>query len=108
MTERPRRQWFDPRMSIGNVITILVVMTGIIAGWFQFDNRLAALEKDLRTDRMLREAEDQRLAARLTVIEASRGDLSSRVIRIEERLVNQGEKIDRVLSLVEGRLTPRR
>ncbi|MGE4338249.1 MAG: hypothetical protein AB7E55_20055 [Pigmentiphaga sp.] len=96
-----RRQWFDPRLSMGNIITILVVAAGVMAGWFQFDNRLSALEKDVSTNKMLRESEDTRLNLRLSVMENDRADISARVIRIEERIASQGEKVDRILVAVE-------
>jgi len=96
-----KRPWFDPRLSMGNVITILMVAGAVMGGWFKFDNRLALLEREVATNKYQREAEDARLASRLAVIESERGDLSSRVIRIEERLVSQGEKLDRVLESVE-------
>lgn len=94
-------RWFDARLSIGNLITIGVVAAGIMAGWFQFDARLTALEKDVATNKALRIEEDARLGARLTAIEAERQDLATRVIRIEERIVSQGEKLDRVLRAVD-------
>ncbi|WP_336071465.1 hypothetical protein [Nitratireductor rhodophyticola] len=99
--EKQKRQWFDSRLSIGNIITILVVLAGAMGGWFKFDNRLSALEREQEINRTLREQEDMRLSARLAAVESDRQDISARVIRIEERLASQGEKVDRILRAVE-------
>ncbi|WP_295805955.1 hypothetical protein [uncultured Nitratireductor sp.] len=99
--EKQKRQWFDSRLSIGNIITILVVLAGVMGGWFKFDNRLSALEREQQINKTLREQEDMRLSARLAAVESDRQDIAARVIRIEERIANQGEKVDRILRAVE-------
>ena len=76
--------------------------------WLRRDLRLsdhlplaAALEREQEINRTLREQEDMRLSARLAAVESDRQDISARVIRIEERLASQGEKVDRILRAVE-------
>lgn len=82
--------WFDNKLSLGNLITIGVVGAGVIAGWYQFDARLA-----------LSEAARAGIEKRLDRIEVDRDDLKVRVIRIEEKLSSQSDKLDRILRSVE-------
>lgn len=82
--------WFDPKLSIGNLITIVIVAFGIAAGWFGFDARLAMLE-----------ASQRRTDAALERVERERSDSSARLIRVEERLQNQQEILQRILRNVE-------
>lgn len=97
----PENQWFDRRLSIGNLITIGVVLAGAMAGWFKFENRLSAMEKDVATFNMLANGESARLAVRLAALEGERQDLTVRVIRIEEKIGNQNETLQRILRSVE-------
>lgn len=94
-------QWFDRRLSIGNLITIGVVLAGAMAGWFRFENRLSAAEKDIATFNMLASGETTRLALRLAAIESERQDLTVRVIRIEEKIGTQNDTLQRILRSVE-------
>lgn len=99
--------WFDNRLSLGNILTIATVAVAIVAGWYQFDNRLALAED--RFDRQVR-ADDEnrrRLEMRLDRIETDRDDLKTRIIRIEEKLVGQTDKLDRILRSVEANSEPR-
>lgn len=99
--------WFDNRLSLGNILTIATVAVAIVAGWYQFDNRLALAED--RFDRQVRQDDDtrRRLEQRLDRIETDRDDLKVRIIRIEEKLVGQTDKLDRILRSVEGGAEPR-
>jgi hypothetical protein len=82
--------WLDARFSIGNLVTIAMMLVGLVAGWFQFANRVSLVEADLR-----------RTAAIVDRMEMERGDLSARVIRIEERLAGQAEILQRILRNTE-------
>ena len=82
--------WFDGRLSSGNLITILTVLGGIIYSWAAFEGRIAMLEADNR-----------RHATIIERMERERGDLHSRVIRIEEKISNQNDTLQRILRNVE-------
>lgn len=83
--------WFDNRLSIGNIITIVILVVTIAGGWFQFDSRLTLVE-----------AEQRRITASMERVERERGDLHTRVIRIEERLTGQAEMLQRILRNTES------
>jgi len=85
-----KASWFDNRLSIGNIITIVTLIIAIAAGWFQFDSRLTMVE-----------AEQRRNAATVDKLVQERTDLTTRVIRIEERLTNQAEMLQRILRNTE-------
>lgn len=82
--------WFDGRMSIGNVITIATVFGGIVYGWASFDGRIVTLE-----------ATSRRHDAMIDRMERERGDLHTRVIRIEEKISSQNDTLQRILRNTE-------
>lgn len=88
---RTKSSWFDSRMSIGNIITIVTLMIAIVAGWFQFHARLTLVE-----------AEQRRASITLERVEKERSDLHTRVIRIEERLTGQTETLQQILRNTEN------
>jgi hypothetical protein len=97
MSEKP--SWFDARLSIGNLITIGVVLVGLVSSWYRFDNRVALME-----DRLVqRDLALDELKGRVTVMERERGDLTGRVIRIEEKISAQSDTLARILRSVESR-----
>lgn len=97
MSEKPA--WFDARLSIGNLITILVVLVGLVSSWYRFDNRVALME-----DRLVqRDLALDELKGRVTQMERERGDLTGRVIRIEEKISAQSDTLQRILRSVESR-----
>lgn len=83
--------WFDNRLSIGNIITIVTVLIAIVAGWFQFDSRLTLVE-----------AEQRRTAGTVERMDRERGDLTARVIRIEEKVSSQNDVLQRILRNTES------
>lgn len=89
MTEN---RWFDARLSIGNLITIGTVAIAVVAGWFQFGNRVNLFEEQMR-----------RQDVALERLDRERDDLKTRVIRIEEKISGQGETLQRILRTVESR-----
>ena len=89
--------WFDPKLSIGNVITIITVIVALVAGWFSFDTRLT-LAEDRQERQVAADRETaSRFGLRLDRVETDREDLRSRVIRIEEQLKGQDTKLDAIL-----------
>lgn len=88
---RTKPGWFDNRLSIGNIITILMLFGAIVTGWFQFEKRLTLVENEQR-----------RLAITVERYEKERTDLHMRVIRIEERLTGQADMLQRILRNTEN------
>lgn len=88
---KARHPWFDSRLSMGNLLTIATVLVAIIAGWFQFDSRLTMVE-----------AEQRRTAKTVEGLVQERTDLTTRVIRIEERLTGQADLLQRILRNTES------
>lgn len=89
--------WFDGKMSLGNIITVITVIFGLAAGWFSFDTRLTLAE-----DRFARQVQADKEAMatarqRLDRIDADREDLRTRIIRIESLLSHQDTKLDAIL-----------
>jgi hypothetical protein len=75
--------WFENRLSIGNLLTILTLIVGLTAGWFSMQAGVAANAKDIaRLDRELNKLETANFRDR----EATR-DVGERLARIEERLI---------------------
>lgn len=89
--------WFDGKLSLGNIITILTVLVGLTAGWFQFDNRLALTEamaaRQVQQDKEML----QELKSRVDRNERSREDLRERIGRIEAQLNAQDTKLDTIM-----------
>ena len=88
---------FDPRMSIGNVLSISAVVVGIIAGWFAFESRLALAEDRMERRVAADSANDQRNDARISKLENAFDDTRSRLVRVESKLENQDGKLDTIL-----------
>jgi predicted nuclease with TOPRIM domain len=89
--------WFDRRLSIGNLITIFVVMAGLFGSWYQFKTDLALQQQALTTEGL----ERTRLEARIVKMEAERDDTRDRLTRIEVTMKQLGDTSDRILRAVE-------
>lgn len=92
--------WLDSRITVGNIITIAVIIGGLVGGWFRFDYRLALVEDKFTRQVVSDEAARGRVERRLERIEADREDVRGRVIRIEEQLKAQDQKLDIILRTV--------
>ncbi|CAN0568382.1 unnamed protein product, partial [Laminaria digitata] len=79
---------FDGRgISLGNWITIIMIVVAAMASWYTQENRVSLVEQQLsqaKEDRM-------ELAARLSMVEAGRVDFLGRLTRIETQLEYQTE-----------------
>lgn len=89
--------WFDGKLSLGNIITIVTVLVGLAAGWFKFDNRLTLTEA--MAARQVQQDKDtlQELKSRVDRNEKSREDLRERIGRIEAQLNAQDTKLDTIM-----------
>lgn len=88
MSEKPG--WLDLRMSIGNIVTIITVLIGIVAGWYGFDTRLKIME-----------VERERMELRIAKMENERDATRDRLISIEVTIREQRSTLDRILKAVE-------
>lgn len=96
-----RSGWFEPRLSTGNIITILVLVIGLVSGWYKFDNRLTLAEDRAASSQAQAIEARARLDARITRVEADRDDIKTRVIRIEEKISGQADMLQRILRNTE-------
>ncbi len=97
MTDANSSSWFEKRLSTGNLLTIGVMIAGLIAGWYQFENRLAL--QAVKLDQEV--VERLRLETRLVKMENERDDTRDRLTRIEVTMKQLGDTSDRILRAVE-------
>ena len=91
--------WFDPKLSMGNIITIGVVAVGVVGSWYQLRGDLALQGADLhRVD-----IDRQRMELRLAKLEGERDDTRDRLTRIEVTMQQLLEAQGRILKAVEQR-----
>lgn len=79
----PNKPWFDPRMSLGNVLTIITVAGGLIYGYGtmqatigEIDGNQKRIEK--RVDRL--EAKDEMQSATIATLQR---EIIARLVRLE-------------------------
>lgn len=95
--------WFDRRMSIGNLITIGIMLASLIAGWYQFKAEL-----EMARVQISQEINDRsKLETRVVKIETERDDVRDRLTRIEVQMSEHGATLSRILQAVEGHDRPR-
>ncbi|TPW33253.1 hypothetical protein FJU08_01430 [Martelella alba] len=95
--------WIDKKLSVGNIITILVVLFGVVAAWFdqeakteQSRHDIAEIKQSLKdlNDKAATKVEMQAVAGRVTRVEAYRDDTIDRLARIEEGMKSQSRSIE--------------
>lgn len=91
--------WFDPKLSMGNIITIVVVAFGVVGSWYQLRGDLALQGADLRRADLDR----QRMELRLSKLEGERDDTRDRLTRIEVTMQQLLDAQGRILKAVEQR-----
>lgn len=77
------RGWFDPKLSMGNVLTIVIMLSGIFGGWYQLKVQVELAQERMTTGILTAQSERQRLESRLARVEAERDDVRERMIRLE-------------------------
>jgi hypothetical protein len=90
-------QWFDPKLSMGNVLTILVVVFGLVGSWYQLRSDLALQAADLKRET----ADRTRMELRLVKLEGERDDTRDRLTRIEVTMQQLLDAQGRILRAVE-------
>jgi|GEM_PF-4878906 len=93
MTER----FFDPRLSVGNLLTILAVLLGIASTWYQLGERVTVIEHALANQK----TEMSRLERDLSSVEDGTADIRERLKGIEVVQIQQNETLKRILKAVE-------
>lgn len=96
MNAPSKPRWFDTRFSIGNLITIAIMLFSIGAGWAALQSRLALQEERMSVGIAAATAERQRLENRVGRIEQDRSEIKDRLIRIETLM-------ERMLRSVDGK-----
>lgn len=95
----PRGQWFDWRMSIGNLISIVVLIFGMAASYFALMQEQALQAQSLDGVRLHVTA----LQTRMEKLEAERNDMRDRLIRLEIGQSQQNDILRQVLEAVKSR-----
>ncbi len=94
-------RYFDPKISVGNVLTIIFVVGAIITAWFALGERVALVEKAVAQ-------QETSFERRVTKVEKLQEETDDTVndIRIELRGIkttqqHQTETLQRILKAVE-------
>jgi len=90
-------QWFDKRMSIGNIISIIILIFGMAASWYALQQEQALQAQGLQVVR-LQVAENK---LRLEKVETARDDMRERLIRLEIGQSQQNDILRQVLEAVK-------
>jgi len=90
MTEEPaKKQWFDPTINLGHILTFLGFIAAGFAAWSTLDKRLTIMEETRGFQRQVDTAQDQRsLDSYLTVKETL-----ARIDRTNERIADRLDKL---------------
>lgn len=90
-------RWIDNKLSIGNIITIMVVAGGVMAGWYAKDTAIArntssieSLQKDM-----------SRVVQRIDNIESYQDNTIDRLARIEEQTQAMNDSLNRLISKLD-------
>lgn len=90
MNQTPtKREWFDPTVNLGHVLTFIGFIAAGGAAWATLDKRLTIMEETRGFQRQVDTAQDQRaLDSYVTVKETL-----SRIDRTNERIADRLDKI---------------
>jgi hypothetical protein len=92
-------RFFDPKLTAGNVLTILAVLLGIASTWYQLGERVTVTEHALANQRVGIERIDRDLSD----VEDRAGDVRERLKGIEVIQQQQNETLKRILRAVEAK-----
>lgn len=98
MTLSPKPQWFDWRMSIGNLISIVILIFGMAASYYALKQEQALQAQSLDGVRLNMTA----LQARMEKLETERNDMRDRLIRLEIGQSQQNDILRQVLDAVKA------
>ena len=79
---------FDPKLSIGNVISIMMICIAVLAGWFRYEGRLNAQEAEISAMKNIlsRNNDPRGLERRLELQEKNSRENSKHIIGIDAKL----------------------
>lgn len=80
------------QLSIGNVITIGMLLFAMIGGWYQFETRLSLIEQQL----------DQNIAT-IKTLQSERDDTRDRLTRLEVQLASINKTLEKIADAVGAR-----
>lgn len=87
-----RPEWLDPKISMGNIITILMMIIGLVTAWQSLVGRVDAQERDINALKVA-------VAAYPIELEKSR----TRMDTVTEKLLDRLQSIDLRLARMEER-----
>lgn len=79
----------DNKLSVGNLITIAILLVTIAGGWYQFETRLSLMEQQVLQN-----------TAVLTRLQTERDDTRDRLTRLEVRLAGIDRTLERIARAV--------
>lgn len=86
------RPTFDPKLSLGNVITIVVLIGGLIAGWYANTTQVTLNKNQI-----------ERNTASIERLQNERDDTRDRLTKLETQLEIISETLDRIAAAVGAR-----
>lgn len=94
-------QWFDRRLSMGNLISIVILIFGMAASWYALkqEQALQAARLEGVNSQVIQNS------ARIEKVENGRSDISDRLIRLE---VGQSQQSDILRQVLEAVRAPNR
>jgi uncharacterized coiled-coil protein SlyX len=99
MTGPHKPQWFDWRMSIGNLISIIILVFGMAASWYALKQEQALQKQSL--DMLQTSVTGNTI--RIEKVELARDDMRERLIRLEVGQSQQNQMLREVLDVVKSR-----
>lgn len=83
---RPRGLQWDPKISLGNVVTIISLLSGVVLGWSNLDKRVVVLEEQRKSLDEKARMQDARVADRFIEVKEALGDLKLSVERLRDKI----------------------
>jgi len=95
-------RWIDNKLSIGNIITIMVVAGGVIAGWYAKDTAIARNKAAIESV----QRDMARIVIRVDKMESYQDDTIDRLARIEEQTQSMNDSLNRLLNKLDTLYRP--
>lgn len=93
MADPNKPRLIDPRVSIGNLLAIVAMIGGMVAGWYGLKQQLALTEERMAVGIAAAQQERIRIEQRVAKIETERDDVRERLIRVEILLQQIAERL---------------
>ena len=80
------KTFFDPRISTGNILTIVGFIITLIIGWTTLDKRVVILEESRNTQMVRDKHQDFLLNQQATSMEKTALEIKQSILRIEQKI----------------------